>query len=39
MEFVVIVRYKARAGAESRVEAALKEMRKPGRASGNPDTR
>ena len=38
MEFVVIVRYKARAGAESGVEAALKEMRKPSRAEpGNLD--
>jgi quinol monooxygenase YgiN len=38
MEFVVIVRYKARAGAESQVEAALKEMRKPSRAEpGNLD--
>jgi quinol monooxygenase YgiN len=38
MEFVVIARYQARAGAEGRVEAALKEMRKPSRAEpGNLD--
>jgi quinol monooxygenase YgiN len=38
MEFVVIAQYRARAGGESRVEAALKEMRKPTRAEpGNLD--
>lgn len=38
MEFVVIAQYRARAGEEGRVEAALKEMRKPTRAEpGNLD--
>jgi quinol monooxygenase YgiN len=38
MEFVVIARYRARAGEESRVEAALKEMCEPTRAEpGNLD--
>lgn len=38
MEFVVIARYKARAGEDSRVGAALKEMRQPSRAEpGNLD--
>jgi quinol monooxygenase YgiN len=38
MQFVVIAQYKARAGAESRVEAALREMRKPTRDEpGNLD--
>jgi quinol monooxygenase YgiN len=38
MEFVVIAQYKARAGEEDRVEAALKHMREPSRAEpGNLD--
>ena len=38
MEFVVIARYKARAGEEDRVEAALRNMREPSRAEpGNLD--
>ena len=38
MEFVVIAQYRARTGEEGRVEAALKEMRKPTRAEpGNLD--
>jgi quinol monooxygenase YgiN len=38
MEFVVIARYKARAGEEDRVEAALRNMRAPSRAEpGNLD--
>lgn len=38
MEFVVIAQYKARTGEEGRVEAALREMRKPSRAEpGNVD--
>jgi quinol monooxygenase YgiN len=38
MEFVVIAQYKARAGQEDRVEAALKNMREPSRAEpGNLD--
>ncbi|HEY8046130.1 MAG TPA: putative quinol monooxygenase [Streptosporangiaceae bacterium] len=38
MEFVVIAQYRARAGEEGRVEAALREMRKPTRAEpGNLD--
>jgi quinol monooxygenase YgiN len=32
MEFVVIARYQARAGAEDRVEAALRAMVEPTRA-------
>jgi quinol monooxygenase YgiN len=38
MEFVVIARYKARAGEEGRVEAALTSMAEPSRAEpGNLD--
>jgi quinol monooxygenase YgiN len=38
MEFAVIAQYQARAGEAGRVEAALKEMRKPSRAEpGNLD--
>lgn len=38
MEFVIIARYKARAGEEDRVEAALRNMREPSRAEpGNLD--
>jgi quinol monooxygenase YgiN len=38
MEFVVVARYQVRAGEEDRVEAALKNMRKPSRAEpGNLD--
>ncbi len=38
MEFVVIAQYKARAGEEDRVEAALKNVRGPSRAEpGNLD--
>ena len=38
MEFVVIARYKARAGAEGQVEAALRNMLRPTRAEpGNLD--
>ena len=38
MEFVVIARYRARAGEEDRVEAALREMVEPTRAEpGNLD--
>lgn len=38
MEFVVIARYQARAGAEDRVEAALRAMVEPTRAEpGNLD--
>ena len=32
MEFVVIARFRARAGEEGRVEAALRRMREPSRA-------